>query len=126
MTGQGSPSFGIVNGFVAGMFLVSAALQLNDPDPMPWVLAYLSTAGLGLLAAAGRLPAKLALGWSLALLVFFAWTALTGRGEASMRWGPSWGPLDTEVARELLGLGIAIAWAAVLAWRSRRLRAATA
>ena len=40
--------------FVAALFLLTAALQLNDPDPFAWTLAYLTVAVLWGLAAFGR------------------------------------------------------------------------
>lgn len=36
------------------LFALSAALQLNDPDPVLWFLAYAAVAGLWAMAAWGR------------------------------------------------------------------------
>jgi hypothetical protein len=45
-----------VHGLMAALFVFSAALQLNDPDPVPWVAIYLAGAALAGMAAAGRWP----------------------------------------------------------------------
>ena len=48
---------------LAVLFLFGAAVQYNDPDPLPWIAIYLSAAAVCLLAAFHRLP------WALAALV---------------------------------------------------------
>jgi len=40
--------------FIAALFALSAALQLNDPDPVLWFLAYAAVALLWGVAAFGR------------------------------------------------------------------------
>ncbi|MEO5569691.1 MAG: transmembrane 220 family protein, partial [Bacteroidia bacterium] len=41
--------------FFLVLFVVFAALQFNDPDPVPWMFAYLSAAFLSYLAFKGKL-----------------------------------------------------------------------
>ena len=44
-----------INGFLGLLFLVIAAVQINDPDPVLWVLVYLFTAMICLQGILGRL-----------------------------------------------------------------------
>jgi len=44
----------ILHAVMALLFVVTAALQLNDPDPLYWVVAYLATAAVGVAALFGR------------------------------------------------------------------------
>ena len=46
--------------FFMMMFIVFAALQLNDPDPVRWIFAYLAAAFLCYLGSNGRLNRPLA------------------------------------------------------------------
>ena len=38
----------VLHRILAGLFLLSAAVQLNDPDPWRWVAIYLAAAAIGL------------------------------------------------------------------------------
>ncbi|MBK6341485.1 MAG: transmembrane 220 family protein [Flavobacteriales bacterium] len=65
----------ILNGTLAVLFFVFTGLQYNDPDPLPWMMAYASVATLCALAAFGgyfkwaTIVVTAALGiWMLALL----------------------------------------------------------
>ncbi|MFI5218526.1 MAG: transmembrane 220 family protein [Bacteroidia bacterium] len=85
------------------MFVVFAALQWNDPDPVRWMLSYLAAAFLSFLAYKGRLKRQLAF---LAAILFAA--------AAIYQFPPHYdgviGNMDTnqniELARESLGLFI--------------------
>ncbi len=105
------------------VFLVFAALQLNDPDPEVWATLYGSAALLSLAAASGRrltlLSAFLCVGtlaWSLTLLPQVRHVTLPEIfGSFTMK------TAAIEESREGLGLLIVSVWMAVL-WlgRSRR------
>jgi len=103
--------------FLTATYVVFAALQLNDPDPLVWVPLYLVPAAATLAAAFHRLPAWL--GWALAA----AYVAL------AVWWWPArydglTGPMNpattVEEGRESLGLFIAAIGLALSAWASRR------
>ena len=124
MVSRGNRTFGIVNGVVAAMFLVTAALQLNDPDPLFWIAIYVAA------AAACLATGRAALSWALAGLV----------GLAAVAWALSLLPVLQEMvfsdlfkamkaetpvieeSRELLGLLLIGAWMVVLIFVSLRPR----
>lgn len=102
------------------LFSASAALQLNDPDPVGWFAIY-ALAGLACLAC-WRLPRPL--GWLLPAAV----------GVAALGWAASLAPValpglklgqlvqkmkaetpQIELGREMLGLLMVSGWMAVLA-----------
>ncbi len=58
----------IVNFILAALFLVFAFVQINDPDPVIWILIYGSMAVLCIMAIFEFYPTKV----SIALLVVFA------------------------------------------------------
>ena len=60
---MGRKVFGVINGAVAAVFLLSAALQFNDPDPGGWIAIYVAAAAACLVAPRARL------GWWLAVAV---------------------------------------------------------
>ena len=102
------------------LFLVGAAVQWNDPDPMAWIVAYLLGAGLSLQAALGKpsFPAN-----ALAAVAFgigFATLAAT-IPDAPDEAFTSFQMRETshEEPREAVGLGLLSAWSAVLAFRAR-------
>ena len=89
--------------FFLVMFVVFAALQYNDPDPVQWMFAYLSAAFLSYLAFKGKLVNYIAF---ISAAVFLA--------GAIYQWPPQFdrvtGNMDTdpniELGRESLGLVI--------------------
>lgn len=106
--------------FFALLFLVGAAVQWNDPDPLLWIAAYLACAGLSFAAAAGR---RLFVPNVSAAIVFGLWLLMI----APSLWGA---PLEAftsfrmneathEAPREAMGLALLCAWSAWLAWRAR-------
>ena len=108
---------------LALLFLVSAALQYNDPDPLYWTVAYGAAALACGRFALGRGPRTLvwlALGVTLAGVLstapgFFAWI---GSGQSLT--GDMSQPF-VEQAREFIGIGVASAvLAAGLAFADRR------
>jgi hypothetical protein len=104
-------------------FVAFAWLQLNDPDPVPWVLAYGFTAALSGVAAFRPLPPLLAGAWGAicaasAGLILWMWD-----GNSAPMGPESQGIFAEEVVREAVGLGLVTAWMAVLAvhgWLARR------
>jgi hypothetical protein len=96
------------------LFLVSAAVQWNDPDPAYWIAIYGVAAILAARAAQGQLP----LVPNAAALLVFAVLALrafphllAAREDAFTHW-PMHGERD-ELAREAGGLLLCAAWSAV-------------
>ena len=115
----------------AALFAFSAVLQLNDPDPLPWMAIYLAAAAVAALAglAPGRLPR--AVPWTLAAIAF-VWGAWLTRGwwgqVAPSRMFEAWEieRAAVELERESFGLFIVAAWMLVVAWTTRRRTASRA
>ena len=118
--------FGTANVVVATLFLISAAVQLNDPDPVGWTAIYGSAAAACLVRRSSRHA------WLLAGLVGLAaliWAATLTPVLAEFRPGDLFRSMKAETpsiekSRELLGLLIVFAWMVVLIVVSRRTRAA--
>lgn len=105
----------LLNAVMCLLFLVSCAVQINDPDPWVWIAMYGFCAIVSFAAMLGFhtiLPL-------LSLLVLVPWFLVLMPKEI----GP-W--LQIETAREAGGLLFCIVWMIVLAlvWRSRRRKAA--
>ena len=109
---------------MSAVFILSAAVQWNDPDPLAWIGIYGLAAVLSGAAAAGRVPLAPNLG---AALLFVVLTALwlpsleTARPEAftSVHMKAS----RDEEPRETVGLALCAGWSLYLcqvAWRRRR------
>jgi hypothetical protein len=105
------------------VFLVAAALQYNDPDPLRWVAVYGLAALACLLALAGRLPRPAP---ALVGVAALAWAAVIAPGVVGR---VSLGDLfesyamksePVEEAREMGGLLIVAAWMGVLALAGSR------
>ena len=111
-----------LNAMVSGLFVLSAGLQLNDPDPVGWVIVYLLGA-----AACGAWYR----GW---LTRWRAWTLSVGYGAGAL-WvwldvpeGAEFGSalsqwtmvgVGAEPLREAVGLGLVAVWLGVLGWCQR-------
>ena len=106
------------------LFLVSAGLQINDPDPARWIAFYVVAALAGGLAAIGArrswiacaAVAAVAACWG-AVLLMQVW----GKVELADAWrkmGEKGGMVEVE--REAGGLLIAFSWLAFSAWFLRR------
>ena len=107
---------------LAALYLFSAAVQWNDPDPLPWAATYLAAAALSAATAAGRpppraLPALLAAG----ALAAAGWIAAHAAGDLGVpahfaTWQMKGGA--AEQAREIGGLAlVALGMAGVAAVR---------
>ncbi len=119
-------AFRIANGLLLALFVLSTAVQYNDPDPAIWMAIYGAASLVCLIAFSNRLK------WPLPALVGLTaavWVAL---------WIPRWwgkttlsdtfghmGMVDiaAEEARETLGLGLVVSWMALIAIRAGRRRA---
>lgn len=110
------------NAVMGLLFLVGAIVQWNDPDPLGWILIYLSAAFA--CATFRRIP------WSrhTALVTAVAGFAWGARIVSEMpRWvTPSqmFEPMESrggavELAREVWGLGIIVLWMLLLAWQAK-------
>ncbi len=103
-------------------FVLSIAVQYNDPDPFPWVVVYAVAAGACVLGLLGRGP------WSYPALVAvgsIAWAAsIAPRVVGAVPFRDMFGAFEMESAgieesREMYGLLIIAAWMTVLAVRAR-------
>ncbi|HRH68323.1 MAG: transmembrane 220 family protein [Flavobacteriales bacterium] len=107
----------IINILLALVFIAFAVVNLNDPDPLPWVMAYGSVALLFALAVFGRADRRVS-GWLCVALTAWMLTMLPG----IIDWLDSDMPSiveemkastpHVEVVREFLGLMIAV-WALI-------------
>jgi len=108
---------------MCALFLLSVAVQYNDPDPYLWMPIYGLAALLAGLAAAGRLPLwpnAAALVVFLVLFAIWAPSLFGARREAftsfSMR------AAADEEPREAVGLALCALWSAVQTMAARRNR----
>ncbi|MCH7868754.1 MAG: transmembrane 220 family protein [Myxococcales bacterium] len=113
----------VVAGVFAAVFLLSAAVQWNDPDPLRWICAYLVAAVLSITAAMGR---TLLIPNAAAAAVFAAWflSLAPTIGSADPEAFTSFQMKDVshEEPREAMGLALCAVWTAVLAgfaWRAK-------
>jgi hypothetical protein len=114
------------NWLMAALFGLSAALQHNDPDPLPWIAIYAAAAAAcvlwGLRRATWPLAAPVA-------VIAAVWAGLLvpevlghiGVSDLFLRMSEKGGRV--EVGREIGGLLIVLAWMIVLQLSERRRRA---
>jgi hypothetical protein len=113
--------FRVAAALMCALFVVSAAVQLNDPDPWLWIPLYGLAAALAGLGATGRLPfAPNAAALALFLVLFAVWmpSLFGARSEAFESW-QMLAPED-EAPREAGGLALCALWSAVQSWLARR------
>jgi Transmembrane family 220, helix len=100
------------------LFLIGAAVQYNDPDPLRWALLYLAAAAASFAGALGRLPRVVPI---VVAVVSVAWAAtlapqVLSRGDfAAMFGGWEMANAGIEESREFWGLLIIAGWMGVLA-----------
>lgn len=117
MNGHPGKGFRVTNLVVAVVFLVSAAIQWNDPDPLPWIAVYGGAAAASI--AVGRFRGARVLP-ALVGLVALVWAGtMAGRVFADLAFADLFKSMKAETpsiehSRELLGLLIIAAWMAVL------------
>ncbi len=116
----------ISNGTLSTLFLVFAALQLNDADPWIWVIIYGAVAVLCGLAASGRYFPKLILGAILLTIFGIGWylpdfidwlqsgmTSITSSMQAETP--------HVELVREFLGLVLVLITLGWLYWSGKKI-----
>ncbi|MGH8221546.1 MAG: transmembrane 220 family protein [Woeseiaceae bacterium] len=97
----------------ASLFLIAAAVQFNDPDPLYWILVYAGTAAIALARGLGHHSVFWTGVCSGAVAAGIAWTLpafgayLTSGNLASILGDMSSGP-HVEEAREFIGLVLAL------------------
>lgn len=116
----------LANGMMLLMFLFSAAVQFNDPDPVVWIGIYSAAAAMCGLEIRRRAPvwgaaaiALIALAWAGSLYYRAHEVPISSMfAEWEMR------DIRVEEAREMYGLMIVAAWMIVIVsvgrWRARR------
>jgi hypothetical protein len=112
-----------LNLLFAALFVVSAGLQHNDPDPLRWVALYGAAAGATVVAlhVRGAWAAAALLGLVAAAWAAFLWYGVNGHVEASDAWRKmSEKGGKVEELREAGGLTIVAAWLAVSTLAGRR------
>lgn len=119
-----------LNALATLVFLLFAAVQYNDPDPVRWMAIYLAAALSCALEAMGRLRWPLP---ALAAAAALVWAGIWApRVVGQVSWGHAFrssgmsGDIKEEEARELGGLLIVAAWCAQLALASLPGRRGTA
>ena len=113
----------LLHGLVGLALLLSAVVQLNDPDPAVWLLLY----GLAAHVAAmhcllGRAPRLLA---GVLCVLALSWIATLTPSLGAVSWAELIGDArmlrpEVEVAREVGGLGLVAGWMAVSLVMPRR------
>lgn len=116
-----SRAWRIADGVAAALFALCAVVNLNDPDPVLWVLLY----GLGtyasILDATGRLSSTHAGISATGYWILAGMIAWAGRnGSPDMKGFPQFGIFTQEMVREALGLALVAAWLTALAVRLNR------
>ena len=110
--------------FFGVLFLVSAGLQFNDPDPLLWVILYL-LAGVACLQPPGKGPGRhLA---AIVAAVALGWAVVLAPEVESVRPGDMLASMEAkdgkvEVARELGGLALIFFGMIVVREGDRRVR----
>ncbi len=105
------------------VFLLSAAVQLNDPDAAAWIVLYLSAAFMCAAQYRRKRSVWLPRALLLACVVWIATLIPTLWGD--VRWGDLFASLgmrtrDVEEAREIGGLAIVALWSGVLSFSGAR------
>ena len=111
-----STAFRTSNRIMAVLFLISAALQFNDPDPLRWAAIY-GAAGFACLAATRfRHSWPLPTGVGVAAMVWAAWLSpvVTQVGFRDLARSMHAETPSIELGREFLGLLIVHGWMAFL------------
>jgi hypothetical protein len=113
---------------MTAVFLLSAAVQWNDADPLRWMLIYSGAAAFSLWFALRPLPWRLPAGWAtLSILWSLTLSVAFAEDDSEFAWGAFWGSIamkteSVELGREIGGLLIVVAWMTVIARACYRAR----
>jgi hypothetical protein len=129
LTSSPARAWRVAGGVTALVFLLSAAVQHNDPDPIPWMALYGAAAVLGVVTALGRagrsvgviaaLLGGISLVWVLTLAPSLVTFVSTPRPEG-LSYTMKAGDTVEEEAREAGGLVLVALWSGAVAWAARR------
>ena len=104
--------------WVGLVFLAFTAVQVNDPDALPWLVIYGGTSLLSLQSAVQRIHPIIGSYWLLVcLLSTLPQLQALGASDPSTFTKFSMVNLQEEQAREVLGLLLATSWTAALCCR---------
>ena len=112
-------AFRLLAALMCALFVLSLAVQYNDPDPWLWMPVYGLAAVLAGFGAAGRLPAgpnAAALALFVGLFALWAPSLAGARHEAFESWHMQ--SREDEQAREAGGLALCAFWSAVQTLRA--------
>ena len=106
----------LANGIMLLMFLFSAAVQLNDPDPLVWMTVYVAAAAVCGLEMRRRSPAWPAVSLAVIALVWAGSLYLHANEVPISSLFAEWEMRDVRVeeAREMYGLTIVGIWMIVI------------
>ncbi len=113
----------LLDAVFALLFVFAAVVQVNDPDPLSWVLIYAAAAWASVLSALGRVTRLLPSGIAAVALLWAATIVprVVGRvpfGEMFREWEMQ--NAGVEESRELYGLILIALWMASVALRATR------
>lgn len=93
------------------VFLLSAAVQVNDSDSLPWIIIYMLAAGIAAASAAGRRnPIVIAFGLLACLAPALPLLPSLAVAEVASFTNIGMANLEDEQAREALGLLMVAGW----------------
>lgn len=98
------------------MFLFSAVVQFNDPDPLPWMAVYIAAAVVCGLEIRRRTPIWAPLALTVIALAWSGWIATRARDVPISALFAEWEMrnIRVEEAREMYGLAIVGIWMLVI------------
>ena len=104
------------------LFVYATVVQINDPDPIRWMVVYGLTAVWCAWAIRwGVVPVKLTLPWAiLTASLVFPLLRFAPAESHLMPGFPQWGALREETVRESIGLALCSLWSAGLAAHAAR------
>jgi hypothetical protein len=107
----------LLSAIFTGLFLLGAAVQYNDPDPLRWMAIYLAAAVSSAFAARGRVAWQLPAAVALVALIWAATLAPAVIGSVEPgELVAAWEMKDERVeeGREMYGLLIIAVWMALI------------
>ena len=113
----------LANGIMLLMFLFSAAVQFNDPDPLTWIAIYCAAATVCALEIRRRLPGWTPVAIAVIAIVWAGSIHYRARDVPISSLFAAWEMQDLRIeeAREMYGLAIVGVWMIVIAgvkwWR---------